>query len=58
MRVLTLSQYDRPEVIAAAQKAGAAAFVSKLWIWETLISSLRRVHLGEAFFEKQETEFS
>jgi CheY-like chemotaxis protein len=56
VRILTLSQYDRPKVIAEAEKAGAAAFISKLQIWEKLATSLRRVHRGERFFENQEPE--
>ena len=35
---------------ALAKSAGAAAFVSKLLVWDKLIPSLRRVHLGETFF--------
>jgi two-component system, NarL family, response regulator LiaR len=46
-KVLTLSQYDIPEMISEVEKAGAAAFVSKLLIWDKLVPSLRRVHLGE-----------
>jgi DNA-binding NarL/FixJ family response regulator len=49
-KVLTLSQYDIPEMISEAEKAGASAFVSKLFIWDKLVSSLRRVHHGETFF--------
>lgn len=49
-KVLSLSQYDIPEMISEAQKAGAAAFVSKLLVWDKLIPSLKRVYLGEPFF--------
>ena len=49
-KILSLSQYDIPEMIGEAQKAGAAAFVSKLLVWDKLIPSLKRVYLGEAFF--------
>ncbi|MGB2666434.1 MAG: response regulator transcription factor, partial [Candidatus Acidiferrum sp.] len=50
VKILSLSQYDIPEMVNEVEKAGAAAFVSKLLIWDKLVSSLRRVHLGEAFF--------
>jgi DNA-binding NarL/FixJ family response regulator len=49
-RVLSLSQYDVPEIVSEVEKAGAAAYVSKLLIWDKLVSSVRRVHLGEPFF--------
>jgi DNA-binding NarL/FixJ family response regulator len=50
LKVLSISQYDIPEMVKEAEKAGAAAFVPKLLIWDKLIPSLRRVHLGDAFF--------
>jgi two-component system, NarL family, response regulator LiaR len=50
VKILSLSQYDIPEMVNEVEKAGAAAFVSKLLIWDKLVSSLRRVHLGETFF--------
>jgi DNA-binding NarL/FixJ family response regulator len=50
MKILSLSQYDIPEMVNEAEKAGAAAFVSKLLISEKLIPALRRVQLGEPFF--------
>jgi DNA-binding NarL/FixJ family response regulator len=50
VKILSLSQYDVPEMVERVEKAGAAAFVSKLLIWDRLIPSLRRVHLGEPFF--------
>lgn len=49
-RILSLSQYDIPEMVNEVRKAGAAAFVSKLLIWDKLVPSLRRVHVGEPFF--------
>ena len=49
-KILSLSQYDRPELVNELEKAGAAAFVSKLLVWDKLVPSLRKVHLGEAFF--------
>ena len=49
-KILGLSQYDIPEMVSEVEKAGAAAFVSKLLVWDKLIPSLRRVHLGETFF--------
>jgi len=49
-KVLSVSQYDVPEIVNQAEEAGAAAFVSKLLVWDKLVPSLRRVHLGETFF--------
>jgi two-component system, NarL family, response regulator LiaR len=49
-RVLSVSQYDIPEMISEVEKAGAAAFVSKLLIWDKLVPSLRRIQLGDPFF--------
>ena len=49
-RVLSVSQYDIPEMISEVEKAGAAAFVSKLLIWDKLVPSLRRIQLGGPFF--------
>ncbi|MGC2764555.1 MAG: response regulator transcription factor [Candidatus Acidiferrum sp.] len=49
-KILSLSQYDIPEMVAEMERAGAAAFVSKLLVWDKLVPSLRRVQLGEAFF--------
>jgi hypothetical protein len=37
-------------MVAEMERAGAAAFVSKLLVWDKLVPSLRRVQLGEAFF--------
>jgi two-component system, NarL family, response regulator LiaR len=50
IKILSLSQYDIPEIAKEAEQAGAAAFVSKLLVWDKLVPSLRRVHLGETFF--------
>jgi two-component system, NarL family, response regulator LiaR len=49
-KILSLSQYDIPEMVNEARSAGAAGFVSKLLIWDKLIPSLRRVQLDEPFF--------
>jgi two-component system, NarL family, response regulator LiaR len=49
-KILSLSQYDIPGVVKEVEKAGAAAFVSKLLVWDNLVPSLRRVQVGEAFF--------
>ncbi|MGB2667260.1 MAG: response regulator transcription factor [Candidatus Acidiferrum sp.] len=49
VKILSVSQYDVPEMVNEVEKAGAAGFVSKLLIWDNLVSSLRRVHLGEPF---------
>jgi two-component system, NarL family, response regulator LiaR len=49
-KILSLSQYDLPEMVNEAKTAGAAAYVSKLLIWERLVPSLRRVQMGETFF--------
>lgn len=49
-KVLSISQYDIPEMMKEAEQAGASAFVSKFLIWDKLVTSLRRVHLGEPFF--------
>ena len=49
-KILSLSQYDIPEMVNEVQQASAAAFVSKLLVWDKLVPSLRRVQLGEAFF--------
>jgi DNA-binding NarL/FixJ family response regulator len=49
-KILSLSQYDVPEMVKEVEQAGAAAFVSKLLVWDELVRSLRRVQLGETFF--------
>jgi DNA-binding NarL/FixJ family response regulator len=49
-KILSLSHYDIPEMVNEVEQAGAAAFVSKLLVWNKLVPSLRRVHSGETFF--------
>ena len=49
-KILSVSQYDVPYMVNEAEQAGAAAFVSKLLIWDKLVASLKRVYLGEPFF--------
>jgi two-component system, NarL family, response regulator LiaR len=49
-KILSLSQYDIPQMVHEVKEAGAAAFVSKLSVWDKLVPSLRRVQLGETFF--------
>jgi NarL family two-component system response regulator LiaR len=49
-KILSLSQYDIPEMVTEAEQAGAAGFVSKLLVWDKLVPSLRRAQLGETFF--------
>jgi two-component system, NarL family, response regulator LiaR len=49
-KILSLSQYDIPEMVNEIEQAGASAFVSKLLVWEKLVPSLRRVQHGETFF--------
>jgi DNA-binding NarL/FixJ family response regulator len=34
MKILSLSQYDIPKVVNEVEKADAAAFVSKLLVWD------------------------
>ncbi len=50
-KILSLNQHDLPELLNEVEKAGAAAYVSKLLIWDKLVPSLRRV-LSETFFCK------
>jgi NarL family two-component system response regulator LiaR len=49
-KILSLSQYDSPELVNEVKRAGAAAFVSKLLVWDKLVQSLRKVQVGEGFF--------
>ncbi len=49
-KIVSLSQYDIPEIVKEVEQAGSAAFVSKLLVWDKLVPSLRRVQLGEPFF--------
>ena len=48
-KIVSLSLYDVPEVVKEVEQAGAAAFVSKLLVWDNLVPLLRRVQLGETF---------
>lgn len=43
IRVMTLSQYDEPEVVREALEAGAATHVSKWSVWTKLVPALREV---------------
>ena len=54
VRVMTLSQYDEPEIIKEAMEAGAATHVSKLSVWTKLLPALRRVELGDTFLDTEE----
>ncbi len=49
-KILSLSQYGSPELVNEVKRAGAAAFVSKLLVWDKLVQSLRKVQVGEALF--------
>jgi DNA-binding NarL/FixJ family response regulator len=49
-KILVLSQYDVPEMVKEAEKAGASAYLSKLLMWDKLIPYLRRVQDGGTFF--------
>lgn len=49
--VLTLSQYELPDVRKEALEAGAATHVSKIYVWTQLVAALRRVHSGDTFFD-------
>ena len=51
VRILTLSQYDLPDVMRQALEAGAATHVSKIQVWTQLVPALRRVFRGEMFFD-------
>ena len=46
--VVTLSQYEIPDVMEEALSAGASAHVSKVVVWTQLIPTLRKVYRGEA----------
>lgn len=41
VHIITLSQYDLPEVIKEAMDAGAVTHVSKLFVWTLLVPALR-----------------
>jgi two-component system, NarL family, response regulator LiaR len=49
-KIVSLSLYDVPEMVDEVEQAGAAAFVSKLLVWDNLVPLVRRVQLGETFF--------
>jgi PAS domain S-box-containing protein len=51
VRVLTLSQYELPDVMKEALEAGAATHVSKIYVWTQLVPALRRVQMGHRFFD-------
>jgi DNA-binding NarL/FixJ family response regulator len=48
-KILSLNQYDSPEMANEIEQAGAAAFVSKLLVSD----KLGRVHSVETFFPKE-----
>lgn len=48
-KVLILSQHDSPQVLSAALKAGAGAYVSKSQVSHLLITSLEALIKGEPF---------
>lgn len=41
IHIITLSQYDLPEIIKEAMEAGAVTHVSKLFVWTLLVPALR-----------------
>ena len=41
--IITLSQYDLPEIIKEAMEAGAVTHVSKLFVWTLLVPALRNL---------------
>jgi DNA-binding NarL/FixJ family response regulator len=49
VKIVSLSLYDVPEMADEVEQAGAAAFVSKLLVWDNLVPLLRRVQIGETF---------
>ena len=48
-RILILSQHDSPQVLAAALKSGASAYVTKSQVAQTLLAALESVIAGEPF---------
>jgi DNA-binding NarL/FixJ family response regulator len=48
-RILILSQHDSPQVLAAALKSGASAYVTKSQVAQTLLAALESVIQGEPF---------
>jgi DNA-binding NarL/FixJ family response regulator len=41
VKIVSLSLYDVPEMVDEVEQAGAAAFVSKLLVWDNLVPLLR-----------------
>jgi DNA-binding NarL/FixJ family response regulator len=48
-RILILSQHDSPQVLSAALKAGASAYVTKSQVARSLLAALESVIQGEPF---------
>jgi len=48
-RILILSQHDSPQMLSAALKAGASAYVTKSQVARSLIVALQSVIQGEPF---------
>jgi DNA-binding NarL/FixJ family response regulator len=48
-RILILSQHDSPQMLSAALKAGASAYVTKSQVARSLIVALEAVIQGESF---------
>jgi PAS domain S-box-containing protein len=48
VQVVTLSQYDLPEIVKEAREAGAVTHVSKLFVWTLLVPALRSLPLPGA----------
>jgi DNA-binding NarL/FixJ family response regulator len=48
-RILILSQHDSPQILSAALKAGASAYVTKSQVARSLLAALQSVIQGEPF---------
>jgi DNA-binding NarL/FixJ family response regulator len=48
-RILILSQHDSPQILSAALKAGASAYVTKSQVARSLLTALESVIQGEPF---------
>ncbi len=48
-RILVLSQHDSPQILSAALKAGASAYVTKSQVAHSLLAALESVIQGEPF---------
>ena len=48
-RILILSQHDSPQILSAALKAGASAYVTKSQVAHSLLTALESVIQGEPF---------